>query len=389
LVVHRDLKPQNILVTPQGLPKLLVFGIGKLLNSSQPQAGGDYTATLLPIMTPDYASPEQVRNEAITTATDVYSLGAILYVLLTGRRPYRVNTTSLNEIVNAICSTEPEKPSAAVMHHDDDVRTDSSSSSPDGSSTVGSSAGDAEKLRRTLSGDLDNIVLKALRKEPSRRYASVDQLSEDIRRYLQGLPVNAAGGTLQYRARKFVRRHQAAVAAAILIAIGLTAGAAAIVREARIARFQQQRAERRFQDVRALANSLMFDVHGAIKDLPGATKARKLLVDRALHYLDGLASDEGNDLSLQKNWPPRMKRLATCRVIPTPQIWATPPARWQVTKKLSRFENPSSEAVTIPRIPNNSSPPIIIASAWFPTRAVIAPALWNISKRLLPSRNAF
>ncbi|MGD0544896.1 MAG: serine/threonine-protein kinase [Candidatus Acidiferrales bacterium] len=300
LVVHRDLKPQNILVTPQGVPKLLDFGIGKLLNSSQPQPGAEHTATLLPIMTPDYASPEQVRNEAITTATDVYSLGAILYVLLVGRRPYRVNTTSLNEMVNAICSSEPEKPSAAVMHPDRDQEPAVRTAYSGASTSIEFSQENAEKLRRELSGDLDNIILKALRKEPGRRYVSADQLSEDIRRYLQGLPVNAASGTLQYRARKFIRRHQAAVAAAILIAIGLTAGAAAIVREAQIARFQQQRAERRFQDVRALANALMFDVHDAIKDLPGATKARKLLVDRALHYLDGLASDEGNDPSLQK-----------------------------------------------------------------------------------------
>ncbi|MGB8543662.1 MAG: serine/threonine-protein kinase [Candidatus Acidiferrales bacterium] len=300
LIVHRDLKPQNILVTAQGVPKLLDFGIGKILSSSQQQPPGDRTVTLLPIMTPDYASPEQVRNEAITTATDVYSLGAVLYVLLTGRRPYRVNTTSLNEIVNAICTTEPEKPSTAVTRSTTNEYAATNSSSPEGSAPIEFSTEQAERLRRELSGDLDNIILKALRKEPALRYVSVDQFSEDIRRYLEGRPVKAASGTLQYRARKFVRRHQAAVTAAILIAIGLIAGAAAIVREARIARFQQQRAERRFQDVRALANSLMFDVHDAIKDLPGATTARKLLVDRALHYLDSLASDEGNDVSLQK-----------------------------------------------------------------------------------------
>jgi len=103
-------------VTAQGVPKLLDFGIGKILSVSQQQPGADHTVTLLPIMTPDYASPEQVRNEPITTATDVYSLGAILYLLLTGRRPYHASTTSLNDIVNAICSTEPEKPSTAVMH---------------------------------------------------------------------------------------------------------------------------------------------------------------------------------------------------------------------------------------------------------------------------------
>ena len=356
LIVHRDLKPQNILVTAQGVPKLLDFGIGKILSVSPQQPGEDRSVTLLPIMTPDYASPEQVRNEPITTATDVYSLGAILYVLLTGRRPYRVSTTSLNDIVNAICSTEPEKPSTAVMHRNEpsprpalgsNVSPVSSVSgaSPrpglgsneaprpsarhhnpasnlpgdqghnatglpqdgarDSSHTQASNSDvllpeQAEKLHRTLSGDLDNIILKALRKEPARRYASVEQLSDDVRRYLEGRPVNAASGTLQYRARKFVKRHQASVAAAILIAIGLIVGVTAIIREERVARFQQQRAERNFNDVRALANSLMFDVHDAIKDLPGATKARKLLVDRSLKYLDRLSSDQGNDLSLQK-----------------------------------------------------------------------------------------
>jgi serine/threonine protein kinase/tetratricopeptide (TPR) repeat protein len=331
LIVHRDLKPQNILVTAEGVPKLLDFGIGKILSVSPQQAGGDPTVTLLPIMTPDYASPEQVRNEAITTATDVYSLGAILYLLLTGRRPYRVNTNSLNEIVNAICSTDPEKPSIAVTQRNEPStrhvlgsnvaprtsarhrhaatglpgRSIPQDAAPGSSVSHTSYSNEllppqAEKLGRALSGDLDNIVLKALRKEPIHRYASVEQLSADIRRHLEGRPVNAASGTLQYRARKFVKRHQAPVAAAILIAIGLIVGATAIIREERIARFQQQRAERRFQDVRALANSLMFDVHDAIKDLPGATRARKLLVERALHYLDSLASDEGNDVSLQK-----------------------------------------------------------------------------------------
>jgi eukaryotic-like serine/threonine-protein kinase len=300
LIVHRDLKPQNILVTSQGVPKLLDFGIGKILTASQQLLTEEHTATLMPIMTPDYASPEQVRNETITTATDVYSLGAILYVLLTGRLPYHIKTSSLNEIVNAICSTEPEKPSTAVTHLRNGKRAEPDSSRAGKLPAPELPKEQTEKLRRTLSGDLDNIVLKALRKEPTRRYASVEQLSEDICRYLEGRPVKAGSGTFQYRAGKFVRRHQAAAAAGIVIAIGLIAGASAIVRAERTARFQQQRAERRFQDVRALANSLMFDVHDAIKDLPGATKARKLLVDRALHYLDGLASDENNDVSLQK-----------------------------------------------------------------------------------------
>src|SRR5262245_48976224 len=196
LVVHRDLKPSNILVTKEGTPKLLDFGIAKLLTPD-PGETVTRTETSVRLMTPDYASPEQVRGSAITTATDVYALGVVLYELLTARRPHQFVTYSPIEIERAICETEAPRPSEAARTH---------TTAPG-------------KLARQLAGDLDNIVLMALRKEPERRYQSVEQFSEDIRRYLVGLPVVARKDTFSYRVEKFVRRHKAGVAALVLLAL--------------------------------------------------------------------------------------------------------------------------------------------------------------------------
>src|SRR5437899_5623345 len=151
----------------------------------------------------------------------------------------------------------------------------------------------------TLRGDLDNIILMALRKEPQRRYASVEQLSEDIRRYLEGLPVSARTPTLRYRSSKFVRRHKVGVAAVATVGAALLLGIGVTTHEAQVARAERARAERRFEDVRQLANALLFDLDAAVKDLPGATPARKLIVQEALTYLDRLASEASGDAALQ------------------------------------------------------------------------------------------
>jgi eukaryotic-like serine/threonine-protein kinase len=302
LVIHRDLKPGNILVNSNGAPKLLDFGIAKLLNPEFLGQAGVTRAAVHP-MTPEYASPEQVRGEPVTTATDVYSLGVILYELLAGCPPYRIGRATLPELERVVCLEEPQRPSAAVLQPDTQVdrRPAEEGQHVPGATSAARGEPSPRKLSERLAGDLDNIVLMALRKEPQRRYASAEQLAEDLGRHLDRQPVIARKATAWYRTGKFVRRHRVAVVAAAAVFALLVFAVVLTTREARIANRERLLAQGRFNDVRTLADSFLFDFDSAIKNLPGSTPARQLVVRKALDYLSRLEDQTAGDASLQKD----------------------------------------------------------------------------------------
>lgn len=303
LVVHRDLKPSNILITIDGTPKLLDFGIAKILNPETFDQTIDQTVSSVRLMTPAYASPEQVRGETITTASDVYALGVILYELLTGHRPYQFSSSALHDTARVICEVEPPKPSTMVLRTETIIGSDGREKATITPAEVSRARKEApEKLRRQLAGDLDNIVMMALSKEPPRRYASVEQFAEDIRGYLAGLPISARKATLAYQVQKFVERNKALTTAAALALLTLLGGLIGVNQE-------RKRAEHRFNEVRKLANAVVFELHDAIENLPGSTPARALLVQRSIEYLNSLAQEASSDVSLQRELAAAYERI--------------------------------------------------------------------------------
>jgi eukaryotic-like serine/threonine-protein kinase len=263
LVIHRDLKPDNILVVADGTPRLLDFGTAKLLTPLP--STGEFTQLGLQPFTPQYASPEQVMGRPITTASDIYSLGMLLYLMVAEVPPYELKELTTETMLRVICTEEPPRPSDAAV----------SAERPD--------------------ADLDAITLKALRKEPQQRYISVDQFAADVAAYLDGLPVMARRGTFRYRAGKFVRRNKLALVAAALLFATVLAGMVGILWQWRAANLERRRVEARSEDLRQLSNSLLSEIDEAVKELPGSTPVQQLIVQRVLDHLDRMAKDTAGD----------------------------------------------------------------------------------------------
>ncbi len=280
LVVHRDLKPANILVDAAGQVKLLDFGIAKLVDDAGLELAPDLTRLGGGLMTIRYAAPEQAAEGAITTATDIYSLGVILHELAVGASPYRAVRAGKALTSLMLQQDETGVPSTVELSAEAASRRGVSSS---------------RQLSRLVSGDLDAIILKAMRRDPAARYASVELLDDDIRRHLERRPVKARAGTWRYLAGRFALRNKLPLAMAAAVLVTMAVGLVFVERERRVAVAERGRAHKHFDSVRKLANTFIFEVHGELETLPGSLKAREILVKTSLEYLDALAGEAGSD----------------------------------------------------------------------------------------------
>jgi serine/threonine protein kinase len=279
-VVHRDLKPDNILVAGDGTPRLLDFGTAKLLSPSDASPGSELTREGYQSYTPQYASPEQVLGKPITTASDTYSLGVLLYLLLTGTHPYELKEITTAEMLRVICEETPRRtPEAAVSG-------------------------------KRLDSDMEAILEKALRKEAQDRYLTAEQFANDLHAFLNGKPVVARQGTLRYRTCKYIRRHRWGLAAASVLVVTLMAGIAGVLWQSKVANEERRRAEARSADLRQLSNSLLTELDEAIQQIPGSTNAQKLLVTSVLLHLDRMAKDAQGDRQTQLDLVSAYSRLA-------------------------------------------------------------------------------
>ena len=276
-VVHRDLKPANILVGPGDVPKIVDFGIAKLIEVPD-AAHGTVTEPAGAPLTPNYASPEQIRGLPVTTASDVYALGVILYELAAGVRPYDTEGQTLDRVMELVVQTDPPRPSAAR-------RQDGAAPLP--------------YPQARLRGDLDAIILKALEKESARRYGSAGELASDIGRFLAGQPVLARAPSARYVLGRLAARHRSLAAVSSLALVAMLAVSSVALWQWQVARREQSRAENRFREVRQLANTLIFKVHDAVAPLAGSTAVRRTIVDEALAYLERLEAESRDDLGLR------------------------------------------------------------------------------------------
>ena len=306
LVVHRDLKPDNILVAKDGTPKLLDFGIARVLSESPTRTEHDAHAAATWLLTPDYASPEQISGGAMTTASDVYSLGVLLHVLLTGQPPYHLRLGNHVDLVDQLASASLTAPSESFRD-----------AAPHARERATARCSTPRALARCLKGDLDAIVLRALARDLKARYQSVEQFVDELERHLTHHPVLARGHDWTYLSSTFVRRHRVALALVAAFVLVMTGGAAAVLWQSAIAAEARARAERRFEDVRHLARTFIFDVDNEIVNVPGTTRARALMMQTASEYLDGLAKEAHGDLGLQRELASAFVKVGDAQGHPT------------------------------------------------------------------------